>query len=433
MIRTLALAGVLLASASGVEAGEAAEPPPLTLEAAVAYALEHNPRVAEAAALIREAQGRVRQRRAARLPQAGVNNYVFRQGPVVPSFDGKGNDAVPAWRYNVGIFVSQVLFDWGQRQNAERAAAKEVEAFRHRRGETANDVRLVVGVAFLDVQRADELVRVSQERVTNATEQLRVAKARFETDVAPRFDVIRAEAELADAEQELIESQNDAELARAAFNTALGRDVVTPVRLAASELPEHRTPEFTRLRETALRTRPLIQALAKEIEAGEAAIRSRQAENKPQVTFQATYDRPNPGGFATQTYRYGVGLVMTWPFYDGGFTTGRVREASGTLEATRRRLDLTRQQVDLDLRQAQLDLEEAHRRRVAAAKQLASAREALRVAEVRYRSGVGTTVEVTDAQVALARAGQNVANAQYDYLTALVRLEAATGAPRSAW
>ena len=59
--------------------------------------------------------------------------------------------------------------------------------------------------------------------------------------------------------------------------------------------------------------------------------------------------------------------------------------------------------------------------------ELTSAREALRVASVRYRAGVGTNLEVTDAQLAVARAGQNLANSRYDYQTAVVRLEHATG------
>ena len=84
------------------------------------------------------------------------------------------------------------------------------------------------------------------------------------------------------------------------------------------------------------------------------------------------------------------------------------------------------------MRQAQLDLIEARQRIGTAQKELASAREALRVAEVRYRAGVGTNVEVTDAQVAVARAGQNVADAEFDYQTAIVRLEYATGASAEA-
>lgn len=406
-----------------------AVPGAMSLEEAVAYAVRHNPQVAEAAGLIREARGRVTQRRAERLPQAGVNNYIFRQGPVVPSREPGGNPAVPAYRWNYGVFLNQVLFDWGQRQHAESAARREVEAANFRTDEAQNGVRLVVGTTFFNILRAQQLVRVAQERVASTTEQLRVARARFETDVSPRFDVIRSEAELANAQQELIEAQNEVALAEATFNTALGRDVNTPVAIDPNATPDRSEFTFDELRSTAEEQRPSLRAFRADIRGLEQTIRSRRAENKPQISLGATFDRPNPGGFASTENRYSAGLVMTFPFLDSGLTRGRVREAQGTLESRRARLETERQQVELDIRQGQLDLAEAGQRIDTSRKELTSAREALRVAEVRYRSGVGTNVEVTDAQVAVARAGQNLANAEFDYLTALVRLEYATGKP----
>jgi outer membrane protein TolC len=270
---------------------------------------------------------------------------------------------------------------------------------------------------------------VAQERRTSAVEQLRVARARFESDVSPRFDVIRAEAELANADQDVIVAQNEVALAEAALNTALGREVTTPIRLN----PETGTPPadvpFDAAREAALRNRPQLEAIRKTIEAGRQEVRARRRENYPQVGLSGGYNRPNPGGFASTAYRYEVGLVMTFPFFDNGLTKGRVREAEAGVEADRQVLEQARQQVELDIRQAQLQINEALQRVRTAEQEQRSAREALRVAEVRYRAGVGTTVEVTDAQVAVARAGQNLANARFDYETAVARLEFATGVP----
>ena len=403
------------------------EAPSTSLEEAAAYALAHNPSVAQAAAAVRAARARVTQRRALRMPQLGVNNYIVRQGPEVPGFAPGAPSAVPVWRWNVGVFLSQVIFDWGERAASQTAAERDAEAAAQRLAETRNNVRLVAGTTYYNVLRARELIEVADERVRSAQEQLRVSRARFESDVAPRFDVIRGEAELAAAEQELIEAKNDVSLAEATFNTALGRPVTSPVRLempGAVNVPEI---SFESLREVALQSRPRLEALRKVVQAGAATVRSRRAENKPQVTLNSTYDRPNPGGFASTEYRYSAGLVMTFPFMDSGLTRGRVREAQALADADAQVLEQARLEVELDVRQAQLDLQEAAQRAAAAAKELASAREALRVASVRYRAGVGTNLEVTDAQLAVARAGQNVANSRYDYQTAITRLEHATG------
>jgi outer membrane protein TolC len=400
-----------------------------TLEEAVAYALQNNPQIGGAAAQIREARARVTQRRAERGPQFGVNNFVLRQGPVIPGSVPGSPPAFPPYSYNVGVFVSQVLFDWGQRAHRQSSAEHETEAARLRARETGNDVRLVVSTTFFNILRAEQLLLVAQERREAAAEQLRVARARFEADIAPRFDVIRSEAELANAEQDVIAAQNDVALANASFNTALGRDVAAPVTLRYEAEPAHPEVPFEAARETAVTNRPQLEAIREDIESGVQEVRARRAENRPQIGLTGAYNRPNPGGFASSDYRYNVGLTMSWAFFDSGFTRGRVREAEAQVQGTRQVLEQSRQQVELDVRQAVLDIQEAQRRALASQTEVNSAREALRVAQVRYRAGVGTNVEVTDAQVALARAGQNLANAQFDYETAISRLEFATGVP----
>lgn len=398
----------------------------LTLDGAFQYAFEHNPRIAGAEAAIREARARGSQRKAERLPQVGVNNFVLRQGPVIPS-PGGGPPAVPPYRYNVGIFFSQAIFDWGQRAAQQRQAARETDATRLRSLETRNQVRLVVAASFYNILRAEQLVVVARDRVAAATEQLRVARARFEQNISPRFDVLRGEAELANAEQELIAAQNEREITAAALNTAMGRDVRAPVILASPpERPVPPVPLKVAL-ESATSTRPELVALAREVDARKLDVRARQAEGRPHVNVTGAYDRPNPGGFAPQSFRYNFGLVMTYPVFDGGLVRGRVREAQAGVERNRQALEGFRQQVELDARQSLLDMEEARLRTGAATKELESAREALRVANVRYRAGLGTNVEVTDAQVAVARAGQNQANARFDFRIAVARLEAATG------
>jgi outer membrane protein TolC len=422
---------VVPAAPAGGSSATAARPAdrPFSLDEAVAYALQNNPRIGGAAAQIREARARITQRRAERGPQFGVNNYVLRQGPVIPGSLPGSAPAFPPYAWNVGVFVSQVLFDWGQRAHRQSAAEHETEAFRLRALETSNDVRLVVSTTFFNILRAEQLLTVAQERREAAAEQLRVARARFEADIAPRFDVIRSEAELANAEQDVIAAQNDVALANASFNTALGRDVVAPVALKYEAEPAHPEVPFEAARETAAANRPELEAIREDIRSGVEEVRARKAEARPQVGLTGAYNRPNPGGFASTAYRYNFGLTMSWPFFDSGFIRGRVRESQAVVEGNRQALEQTRQQVELDVRQAGLDIQEAQRRIIASQKEVSSAREALRVSQVRYRAGVGTNVEVTDAQVALARAGQNLANAQFDYETAISRLEFAAGVP----
>lgn len=418
--------GVPQAAPPPAAATDAPVGPPMALGEAVTYAAQNNPRISEAAARVRQARALVAQRRAVRGPQVGADAFILRQGPEVGSTIPGAAPAVPPWRWDIGVALSQILFDWNRRASDQRAAQKAVEAEGSRQAETANDVRLVVSSTFYNVLRARQLLAVAEERRNSAAEQLRVTRARYESDVAPRFDVIRSEAELANAEQDVIAAQNDLALAESSFNIALGRDVATPVNLAYDTQAPRPAIPFQTAREAALQHRPQLAALRSDVASGQELVRSRRAENKPQISLSAGYDRLSTSGFQKPD-SYSAGLVMSFPFFDNGLTRGRVREAQGAVDVSRSQLEQARQQVELEVRQAQLDIDEASKRIGAAQIELRSAREALRVAQVRYRSGVGTNIEVTDAQVAVARAGQNVANAEFDYQTGLARLESATG------
>src|SRR5687767_13859257 len=120
-----------------------AEAVPMDLEQAIAYAFEHNPQIAGAAAEVRAARARVGQAKAVRHPQVGLNGQLFHDGPSIGGSRG-GNPIVPDVRWSVGVFLSQILFDWGQRAALQRSAEKETNAATLRVGESRNNVRLVV-------------------------------------------------------------------------------------------------------------------------------------------------------------------------------------------------------------------------------------------------------------------------------------------------
>ncbi len=402
-------------------------PDALTLDQSVDYAIRNNPRIAGAAAQVRAARAVITQRRAVRRPQANVTAAAGLQGPEVGAVVPGGNPIVPFYQWSLGAGVSQVILDFGQRLNRQREAEREAEAARFTQAETQNNVHFVVASAFYNVLRGRELQNVAEQNRAAAAEHLRVSQARFASDVAPRFDVLRSEAELADAEQQLTTARNQTLQAEAAYNTALGRTAVTPVRIryeATLRLPD---VPFERARDAAYANRPQLVALQRTIEAGNYEVRARRAENKPQVIGTAGYSRFNPTGNTGLEDRYSLGVALSFPFFDSGLTRGRVREAQANVDTDRANLNGARLQAELDIRQAQVDITTALDRLRSANVEVASAAEALRVAQVRYSAGVGTNVEVTDAQEALARAGENLANAQFDYETALERLAFATG------
>jgi outer membrane protein TolC len=136
---------------------------------------------------------------------------------------------------------------------------------------------------------------------------------------------------------------------------------------------------------------------------------------------------PDVAGFSANKKSWSLNAQLNIPIFDGGLTRARVDESKSDVEAAKNTLEQARQAVGLEVRSALLNLQEANRNRQTAAANVVQAREALRIAQVRFQAGVSTTVEVTDAQSALTQSQNNQVNADFDYLKAEAQLRKALG------
>lgn len=406
-----------------------AEPPLMTLEESIQYAIEHHPELQAANASIREASHLFHQRLAERRFSVGLTGSFLKQGPPLAGFTSRGSPIVPDQRYNASLGFRLPLFDGGLRSANQQAARADLAAEHLAYEQTRSDVALQVAVAYYNVLRAHALREVAETRLASAREQLRVAQARFRAGEAPRFDVVRAETEVRNAETDLLTARNGVQLAEAAFNNALGRDVETPVRLApvaeAASVPA--IAEEVALA-VARERRPLLQEQHYRLEAGAHQVDAVRAGRKISIDWVAQYDRRTPTGISGFGFGWNIGVVAAFPFFDNGVTHHRVRQAEERLARSRAEHERDRQLVELQVRQSLLNLRNAAERVASAQAELTLAQEALRIAQVRYQGQVGIAVEITDAQHAVARAATNLANGKYDLLIALRALEYATGA-----
>jgi outer membrane protein len=291
-----------------------------------------------------------------------------------------------------------------------------------------NNAGLRAKAAFLAVGRAEELLAVADERLKNAQSQRDVAQKRYDAGTAPKFDVIRLDSDIASAKQQRIEAMNGLDLARASFNETLARDVSTPVELEfPSDLPQV-TKEYDELARAASAARPDILAARKRLEYQTRYRQGRERESLPTLNISGgvSYD-PNAQGFGSQKTTTSGTLLLSMPLFDAGVVRARVRQASADEEKARLALEQTEIGVSLQVKQAFLNARSAKEKIEAAEKNEELAREALRLANVRYEAGVGTPVEISDATVQFVRARTALVNAIYDYWEAVANLQRAVG------
>ena len=403
---------------------------PLTVELAVAIALDTQPQIQARLADYVAASHRVDQAFSPLLPQifgsvttarsesSGLSTSVF-NGQTTAVTRSRSFEETTVAR----VSLSQVLFDFGKTFASTEAARRVAEVAQEDVELQRQLIALAVKEAFININFAQRLIRVQEQAVERADLNLRSARGFFDVGTRPKSDVARAEVDVANARVDLIRARNAERLSRVALNTAMGIPVDTPTQVQDILVYAPTGLERAQLIGEALRQRPESRQVRLQVEEAEARARRAFRDFFPDITANAFYGgtRSDLDGI------WEVGLALSWTLFDGGNRIARFREAKALVDGAEARVRASDLDIAREVEQAQITVQEAEERIQAAQVAVASAQENFRLAQGRFDAGVGTILELTDAQLFLTQAQNTEAQALADYRIAMARLERAIG------
>ena len=292
----------------------------------------------------------------------------------------------------------------------------------------SNEVALTAKTDFIAVLTAQDALATQQEQVDASTENLRITNAKFTAGTAAQYDVLTAQTSLSNAQQLLASDQNQVDLALASLNNALGRDQRDTVGVTAPTLPALDLKfNLDDLIRTAFIKRPEMQQARSNVIIAKKLVVLNAAALYPALSLEgsANFQGTQIPGSSQDTYSVIANLSI--PLYDGGATKARVKSARLTVQTQQVTEDQLKQNVALEVRQAYVSILNDQTRASSAQDGTKEAEEALRIANIRYKNGLGTQLDVINAQAQLATARTNQTSAQQDYLTSLAQLTRAEG------
>ena len=293
------------------------------------------------------------------------------------------------------------------------------------------DTALNIKNGYYNVLRAIAFVRVNEAAVAQSRELLRVTQAQLTAGVASQFDVLRAQTQFDNNQQSLISSRNQVSLSKNSFANALGVDPSTPIDPQPLDAPPVPDLDEEALIQTAFNQRPEYLQADVNIILAKKNIRLAHRNLEPYMNASIS------GNYAATSNSFGqdrgtasVGLGLTIPLYDGGATRAQVQSAQSDERGALIQKDQYARGIKAEVQQSVIAVRDADERRTAISRTVSQAQEALRLSNVRFQAGVGTQLDVNDAQTALTQAETNQVNAQYDFLGALARLQRSVGTPQ---
>jgi outer membrane protein len=458
----------LLAMGSAVPL--AAQQDVLTLDAAVLVALDRSEELETARLELGRSRAQVREAWSHVYPRVNLTTQYTRNVDVPVSFlparildPTAGEDELVAMRFGTDnvwmnqvrleqpIFQAQAFIGVGA---AARYRALQEEAFRG----TAQSVATRVRVAYFDILLADESLRLTEASLARVRQSLEETQALYRAGQVSEYDALRLEVELRNLEPRVRQARSRAAAARRALAVAMGVQDGEGLRVAGSlaelaldgDTPAASTADNRALVAFLARPVPLASAggvgVAEALEGRSdlrqlalthhlrtAEMRAEQAEYLPRVSLWGTHTvmAQQDGGPAwfggiSATQRQ-VGLQVTVPLFSGLERPARVQQKRAAVEQASAQLRLARSLAENEVRTLADAVDEARERVQTQRLAVQLARRGWEIATVQNREGIGSQLQVTDAENALRESEFNYAQAVYDYLVARARLDEATG------
>ncbi|MDZ8105506.1 MAG: TolC family protein [Nostoc sp. DedQUE12a] len=393
---------------------------PISLTQALELARRNNRDLQIAILELERSRSALRESQAALFPTLGINGNLTNSGNGFRSTPSQASTS-----FNGSAQLNYDLYTSGNRQATIRAAEEQLRLDGLNVESTSLEIQLNVTTEYYDLQQADEQVRINQSAVNNAEASLRDTQARENAGVGTGFDVLQAQVNLANFQQELTNAISQQQIARRQLATVLS--LAQSVNITASDPVQIAGLWQPTLEETiiqAFQNRPELQQQLAQRNIYEQQRRQALSQLGPQLSLAGNYslrDRFNDG--ASSTDSYSVGLQGSLNLFDGGAAKARAAQSKTNVAIAETQFARERDQIRFDVEQYYSQLQSNLNNVQTSSVALNQATQALDLARLRFQAGVGTQTEVIAAENDLTRAEGNRVTAILDYNRALANLQ----------
>ncbi|MBN1129457.1 MAG: TolC family protein [Chitinispirillaceae bacterium] len=407
----------------------------LSLHGYVTMALEHNPQPKMAASAVQSSEAAREKSRASLLPRIGASAGISRSGRSSSS-GGPGTTIYSTGTGNsssAGIDAQALLFDFGKTSLQYKASGKNLDAVNYDLKNTHQTTVLNARSAYFNFLLSEQLLKVNEDAYKQAQLHYHQAKTLFEVGKQAQIAVTKANVDVANALVNVIHARNSLKLARVQLETTAGTTITDPLVLTDSLGETEDSITMNDALTRAAQKRPELLASKARLEAARLQLKAARATYFPAINASGGYNWRNSSTSAFPSplwYNPGwsIGAALSIPLFQGGSLHAGVRQADAAYKQAMASLDAVTLNVTQEVQQNVLQEIEARERISATAVLVAQAAESLRMSQERYRTGIATSIEITDAEVTLADARSSHVQAQFDYRIAHAKLLAAIGA-----
>lgn len=405
----------------------------LDLEETIQRALLTNPSVKIAESQRKEAKADYSAAKSARGISISLNhdsgrggyadNHILRDafGNILSNDKQIGNS------HSNSITASLPLFTGGELQGQIGQAKANYRSMLSAEEQAYNEMKETATTGYFNMLNAGNMKALRQESVDRLQAHLDNVVAQYNVGIVARADVLRSEVELANAKQDYITASNEYDVAEATLNNIIGTPLNTTLKLKDSLQYVPYDNDMAYCLAYSEQHRPELKQAEYGVDAAEAALVVARSGHMPKVYASASNSWASESWPGDDNEEWQVGVTASMNIFDSGVTWSKIHAAQEALVQAKESQRQIKDNVELEVRTDYLSMREAEKRITTAQVAVASAEEDYHIAVVRYQAGVGTNIDVMDAQEALTQAKTNYYQALYNYNTSKAALNTSMG------
>ncbi|MGD1804595.1 TolC family protein [Dapis sp. BLCC M126] len=420
---------------------------PITLEQAIDLARRNNPEIQVSQLEVERTKASLREAQAALWPSLTFDSTIQRTESAIGDLQGKANQRraeslgqevqdTDIQNFPTTTFDNIFQFDYdlglGKARSSRIGVAREQMRLQELELERVSEqLRLDVSDDYYNLQQADGRVRIGEAAVKNARKSLEDAEALERAGVGTRFDVLQAQVTLSNEQQNLTNALRDQRTSQRRLAERLSANEL--INLTAADPIEPAGSWLLSLDETivaAFQNRAELEQQLVQRDLSDEQRKLALSAVRPNLNFFATYNvlaltTENQDFRAARGWADGstIGLRFRWNFFDGGAARAAARQSIIDGQIAETRFEQVRNQIRREVEESFFGLEASFENISTAELGVEQAKEALRLARLRFQAGVGTQLEVIQQETDLTRAEDNLLTAIIDYNRSLSELQ----------
>lgn len=289
-------------------------------------------------------------------------------------------------------------------------------------------LKLETSMGYYGVLQSQTLLEVAKQTVDDFTAHLKRVQKMYDTGTVPWHDVLQTKVRLANAENNLVKAQNSYDLAVYSLNKTIGLPLRSELKLVEPLAYAPYTITLEEVISFGLSKRTEILQTNANVSIQEAQEQVARSEQRPSVALVGSMTWQDTDFAGTNNRNWTAMMITEFNVFNSGNTQAKIKQAQAGITAAKEQVRQVQDNISLEISDAFLSLKEAEKRIATNKVAVEEASVNYTIAQKRYSAGVGTNLDVMDAELAMNQAKTNYVNSLHDYNASKARLDKAIGA-----